>query len=76
MMEDNGTHRRSGLGNPLSTHYDGYDEMNRDADSQLNISGESFHLYIFKLGDDLDCTQMKHVTYKADDKLPRGPNCR
>jgi len=58
---------RSGLYNPLNSHYETYGEMKQDAESQLNIAGENFHIYIFTLGDDLDCTQIKHVSYKADD---------
>lgn len=58
---------RSMLFNPLNDTYDSIDELNDDADSQLNISGDNFHIYIYQINDDLSVRQLKHVNYKAND---------
>lgn len=58
---------RSMLFNPLMGVYSNICELQKDAENQLNISGESFHIYIFSLDDDLRPMQVKHVSYKAND---------
>jgi len=58
---------RSMLFNPLMGVYSNICELQEDAENQLNISGESFHIYIFSLDDDLRPTQVKHVSYEAND---------
>jgi hypothetical protein len=40
---------RSMLFNPLSSSYDSIKELQEAAESQLNISGENFHIYIYSL---------------------------
>jgi hypothetical protein len=57
---------RSMLFNPLSDSYDSVKELQDDAESQLNISGENFHVYIYSIGDDMNVSQEKHFSYKAD----------
>ena len=58
---------RSMLFNPLNYSYDSIKELQDDADMQLNISGENFHIYIYQINDDLSVTQIKHASYKAND---------
>ena len=58
---------RSMLFNPLGYSYDSVKELEEDADSQLNISGENFHVYIYSIDDAMKVSQEKHVSYKADD---------
>jgi hypothetical protein len=58
---------RSMLFNPLSSSYDSIKELQEDAEGQLNISGESFHIYIYRINSDLSVDQVKHTSYKADD---------
>src|SRR5579885_2933634 len=58
---------RSMLFYPLDYSYDSVKELEDDADSQLNISGENFHVYIYSIDDDMKVTQEKHVSYKAKD---------
>jgi len=57
---------RSMLFNPLNYSYRSIDDLQKDADMQLNISGEKFHVYIYQINDDLSVTQLKHISYKAD----------
>ncbi len=57
---------RSMLFNPLSYSYSSIGDLQNDADMQLNISGEKFHVYIYQINDDLSVTQMKHISYKAE----------
>lgn len=58
---------RSMLFNPLDYSYDSPKELQDDAESQLNISGENFHVYVYSIGDDMKVSQEKHVSYKAND---------
>jgi hypothetical protein len=58
---------RSMLFNPLDYSYDSVKELQDDSESQLNISGENFHVYIYSIDDDMKVSQEKHVSYKADD---------
>lgn len=58
---------RSMLTMPLQYHYGSIGDLNRDAELQLNITGESFHVYIYPIGDDLSVTQSQHVHYPARD---------
>lgn len=58
---------RSMLYNPLNYSYDSIKELQDDADGQLNISGENFHIYIYQINNDLSVTQLKHTSYKAED---------
>jgi hypothetical protein len=57
---------RSELSLPLQSSYSFIGELKEDADRQLNIAGSNFHFYIYQLGDDLECTELNHVSYKAD----------
>lgn len=58
---------RSGLSWPLSSSYRNIGELQRDADGQLNISGDNFHVYIFTINRDLSVIEAKHVSYPAND---------
>jgi hypothetical protein len=57
---------RSGLNWPLNDSYRSFKELNDDADSQLNISGSNFHIYVYKLNDDLSVEKVAHHRYTAD----------
>jgi hypothetical protein len=58
---------RSMLFDPLNYSYDSVKELSDDAEMQLNIAGENFHVYIYQITNDLGATQLKHVSYKASD---------
>ena len=58
---------RSMLFNPLDYTYDSIKELKDDAESQLNISGEKFHIYIYSIDDKMKVSQQRHVSYKAND---------
>lgn len=58
---------RSMLFNPLIGYYEHVGKLIEDAENQLNIAGESYHVYIFSLNEDLCPTEVKHVSYKAKD---------
>lgn len=46
------------LFNPLSSSYESIKELQDAARSQLNISGENFHVYIYSITPDLGVTQV------------------
>ena len=58
---------RSGLNWPLSSSYRSIKELDDDADSQLNISGSNFHIYIYQINNNLGVDEVKHVHYPVDD---------
>ena len=58
---------RSGLNWPLSSSYRSIKELDDDADSQLNISGSNFHIYIYQINNNLGVDEVKHVHYPAND---------
>lgn len=58
---------RSGLTWPLNSSYDSIKELDDDADSQLNISGSNFHIYVYRINDDLSVDEVKHIHYPAND---------
>ena len=58
---------RSGLMYPLNSNYDSIGELNSDVESQLNISGENFHVYIFQMKRDGSIIESQHINYKAED---------
>ena len=58
---------RSGLFDPLRFSYDCVSELKRDAEGQLNIMGEKFHVYLYSIDDELRAIQLKHVSYDARD---------
>ena len=57
---------RSGLNWPLNDSYRSFKELNDDADSQLNISGSNFHIYVYKLNDNLSVEKIAHQRFPAD----------
>jgi hypothetical protein len=56
---------RSMLLNPLRSHYECACELKDDAERQLNISGQNFHVYVYRLDDDLSVTQVAHQSWEA-----------
>jgi hypothetical protein len=58
---------RSGLNWPLSSSYNSIKELDEGARSQLNISGSNFHIYIYRINDNLSVDEIKHIHYKAND---------
>ena len=57
---------RSMLFNPLNFSYDSIHELEDDADNQLNISGENYHIYLYSINDNLSVNETKHMSYEAD----------
>jgi hypothetical protein len=57
---------RSGLRNPLMARYDAYCELKEEAERQVNISGQTFHIYLYALNDDLSVSQVRHESRPAE----------
>lgn len=57
---------RSNLNYPLDRTYSSIDALNRDAASQLNITGSYFHVYSFGINSDGSVSQRRNKKYKAD----------
>ena len=57
---------RSGLNWPLNSSYASTKELDNDANSQLNISGSNFHIYVYRINDDLSVDEIKHPHRPAD----------
>lgn len=58
---------RSGLSWPLNSSYNSIKELDKAADSQLNITGSNFHVYIYRINDDLSVNEIKHIHYPANE---------
>lgn len=58
---------RSGLNWPLNSSYRSIKELNDDADSQLNIGGSNFHIYVYRINDNLSVDEVKHIHYPASE---------
>lgn len=58
---------RSTLSYPLSSSYNSIKELDKDADSQLNISGPNFHVYLYRINDKLSVDEVKHIQYPANE---------
>ena len=56
---------RSSLLNPLKRTYECACELREDAERQLNISGPRFHVYVYRLAEDLSVVQVDHASYDA-----------
>jgi hypothetical protein len=52
---------------PVSGIYSSVIELKQDTETQLNISGSNFVVYIFALDDDLRPTELKRIAYPAHD---------
>jgi hypothetical protein len=59
---------RSSLSYPLRSSYDSYKELENDANGQLNITGPKFHIYIYRINDDLSVSESEHRNYSAEDR--------
>lgn len=57
---------RSSLMFPLNSNYDSFKDLDRDADSQMNMSGGEFHVYVYQFNSDLSVSESQHIHYKAD----------
>ena len=57
---------RSSFNNPLDGSYASIDALDRDADSQPNISGRYFHVYSFAINSDGSVTKRRHKKLEAD----------
>ena len=58
---------RSGLSFPLSGFYENVSELERDADSQLNIAGSNYVVYVFSLDQNLKPFEIIRTDYPAND---------
>ena len=58
---------RSMLFNPLDSSYNSIKELQNDAEDQMNIMGENFHIYIYSIGNGMKISQERHASYKAND---------
>lgn len=54
---------RSGLYNPLLYSYNDLASLERDANSQLNISGRNFHVYLYQRTATGRLSQLDHISY-------------
>jgi hypothetical protein len=59
---------RSSLSDPLNGSYEDYGELKRDAEMQLNLIGPKFHVYLYKMDDNLRCVQTDHTSFDAKDE--------
>lgn len=57
---------RSSLYNPLMPGYRSVCDLQKDAESQLNIAGPNFHVYVYAMDDNLRVTQSAHQSFPAD----------
>jgi hypothetical protein len=63
---------RSSLSNPLSFSYETECELKQDAENQLNITGPTYHVYLYALDDDLRASEELHSHFRPttiDDSL-------
>lgn len=58
---------RSSLMFPLNTSHDSYKELEEDAERQLNIAGRNYHVYLFRINDDLSVSEIDHKSFEAKD---------
>ena len=57
---------RSSLNWPLNDSYQSFKELDDDADAQRNMSGSKFHIYVYKLNDDLSVEKVAHQRSSAN----------
>ena len=57
---------RSSLFDPLMSIYSSVCDLQKDADNQLNIAGPNFHVYLYRMDDDLRVTQTVHQSVPAE----------
>lgn len=57
---------RSGLNWPLNDSYQSFKQLNDAANSQLNISGSNFHIYVYELNNDLSVKKVVHQRFAAN----------
>jgi hypothetical protein len=57
---------RSSLSDPLNYSYETVCELRTDAESQLNIAGPKYHIYIYSMDDELRASELSHKSFAAD----------
>jgi len=57
---------RSSLSDPLNYSYETVCELRTDAESQLNIAGPKYHIYIYSVDDELRASELSHKSFAAD----------
>jgi hypothetical protein len=50
---------------PLNRSYDSFRELDNHAARQLNIVGSYYHVYIYRINDDLTLTEVRHQYFAA-----------
>jgi cell division GTPase FtsZ len=58
---------RSELDMPLTGFYSSVAELKHDAETQLNIAGSNYVVYVFALDDDLRPTEVRRIAYPGND---------
>ena len=58
---------RSELLNPLDAAYKSFKDLDRAAALQLNIAGSLYHLYVYRINEDLTLTAWTHRSCRALD---------
>ncbi len=57
---------RSMLSDPLDSSYSSIKELDEDAESQLNIGVSNFHVYVYRINDDLSVDELQHGYYEPE----------
>jgi len=58
---------RSLLAYPLFPSYGSFQELERAAEMQVNISGPNYHAYLFRLNTDGSYSQFEHTSFPANE---------
>lgn len=58
---------RSTLRRPLDSSYGSIGALDGDVDSQLNLSGSRFHVYLYHINDNLSVDEVQHIDYPVND---------
>jgi len=64
---------RSSGSDPLEPSYDSLKWLRDAANGQLNDSGAQFHVYLYRIRDDLSFLQASHQSYDVDGSGTLGP---
>jgi len=57
---------RSGLMLPLNDTYRSISDLHHDVEGLLNITGDNYHVYIFRINSNLGVEQSGHINYPAE----------
>jgi len=58
---------RSARSWPLNNSYSSIEGLNSDAESLYNMTASNFHIYIYRINDDLSVNEIKHDYYPANE---------